>query len=541
MGLVSTKIEILEPTDWAQVAPSQGVLISSAGGIRVRVVFMTKADWTEDNYRLDAPTTEFDTPLAPRVGVHLIFSPNPLPPGPVVVRAEEVTPGSPPAFLGLFCVSDLPESSIVRSDSRRSLRCQKIEFLTHDLNQPDCLRGAKLVKADLTDLDGILGDTALRALERSVLRPVEHHVLSDAQIAAESFWSEDGLNIESMLPRTSWSAPETYLLASPHGLANLSTGFTMPRATAIWADTFTSPWRDYCELVKTASNMVVVNGQLHIADVAVTDVATFPSTAYHFCPAYHYNYGHWMAEALTTLWLMRSQIEAGLITPIAPRLDKWQLESIAAIGIDPDRIKIFDNEYVKCSKVVTHSLFRITSGWDASLTKDQPGPRSRNDHLTTWGWGTSFKDMASDLKQRALGTSTVDAPERIFIDRGGLAHPRQMTNGVELATRLAAKGFAVVHPETLSIREQIALFSNAKVIIGLQGSGFVNTVFAPSGCHVIEIVPDHYLYEHFRWLAGLCGHRYSRFVVRGKHEPGGPLLGAKFEAPIDQLLALLDH
>ncbi|NYG56865.1 glycosyltransferase 61 family protein [Nocardioides perillae] len=85
----------------------------------------------------------------------------------------------------------------------------------------------------------------------------------------------------------------------------------------------------------------------------------------------------------------------------------------------------------------------------------------------------------------------------------------------EQMERLAgAAGFTVVHPETLSVREQVALLRGARVVAGSAGSALHLAVFAEPGTTVVEVgdqrTPDSPLPSQ-RLLDEACGHT-SLFV-----------------------------
>ena len=48
-------------------------------------------------------------------------------------------------------------------------------------------------------------------------------------------------------------------------------------------------------------------------------------------------------------------------------------------------------------------------------------------------------------------------------------------------------GFTIILAEELSFTEQVAIFSNAEIIMGLHGAGLVNMLFMKKNCCVIEI------------------------------------------------------
>lgn len=96
------------------------------------------------------------------------------------------------------------------------------------------------------------------------------------------------------------------------------------------------------------------------------------------------------------------------------------------------------------------------------------------------------------------------------------------------------------------VDEQIDLFSNVKVIGGEIGAGLTNTIFAPEGCAIIEIMPE---IKHSIWIKNLsalsgfdwyCVHagvpaerRTISVVDRVEYN----YLIFSYEAPIDAILA----
>jgi hypothetical protein len=70
---------------------------------------------------------------------------------------------------------------------------------------------------------------------------------------------------------------------------------------------------------------------------------------------------------------------------------------------------------------------------------------------------------------------------------------RQLGNQGALLPLLREAGFTIVQPETLDLTEQIELFSNAAVVLGVIGSGFYNAVWCRPGTRVAMIVNTGYL------------------------------------------------
>lgn len=97
-----------------------------------------------------------------------------------------------------------------------------------------------------------------------------------------------------------------------------------------------------------------------------------------------------------------------------------------------------------------------------------------------------FAECAATINRMIDRTGLVresDTPRRIYIARP--PHAARGITGSERAERLALDhGFTLVRPELLSIPEQIALFRNAREVIGPYGSALHATLFSRPGVRV---------------------------------------------------------
>ena len=89
---------------------------------------------------------------------------------------------------------------------------------------------------------------------------------------------------------------------------------------------------------------------------------------------------------------------------------------------------------------------------------------------------------------------------------------RGIRNETEFYATLTERGFDIVRLETMSLREQIALFSQASFIVGVHGAGFANIVFSPPGAKLIEIMPVGYRMPGYVILASQLGHEYLGYT-----------------------------
>ena len=96
--------------------------------------------------------------------------------------------------------------------------------------------------------------------------------------------------------------------------------------------------------------------------------------------------------------------------------------------------------------------------------------------------------MAQGLtKGLGLQDANDGKPKRlIFIER---AHSRRPVNADEFSAWRRKHGFDDVWLEDMLFAEQIALFRQAKVVLGVHGVGLTNIIHCRSGTLVVEFMP----------------------------------------------------
>lgn len=89
----------------------------------------------------------------------------------------------------------------------------------------------------------------------------------------------------------------------------------------------------------------------------------------------------------------------------------------------------------------------------------------------------------------------------------------RLKNENELETALSALGFTSVSPGEMTLCEQIILFNNADIVVGVHGAGLVNTMFCKEQAKVIEIIPTNYPARYYSDIAKICCLNYRIFAV----------------------------
>jgi capsular polysaccharide biosynthesis protein len=114
------------------------------------------------------------------------------------------------------------------------------------------------------------------------------------------------------------------------------------------------------------------------------------------------------------------------------------------------------------------------------------------------------------LRERLLAKgATAEGPDLLYLSRTGR---RRCLNEAALLERLLPMGFVVVDESKRSISEQIALYRNARVLLGPHGSAFTNMIWARPGATVIEMVPTSFDVVYHRELSASCGHHYTKIT-----------------------------
>ncbi|MFC2176239.1 DUF563 domain-containing protein [Bacteroidota bacterium] len=96
--------------------------------------------------------------------------------------------------------------------------------------------------------------------------------------------------------------------------------------------------------------------------------------------------------------------------------------------------------------------------------------------------------VIKSINKMALGKVKIDKPRNIIISRGQAYH-RRIVNEEAICNLLPKFNFEIVVLEHLSFLEQMNLFANANIILGLHGSGLVNMLFSKNPL-IIEFFPS---------------------------------------------------
>jgi hypothetical protein len=139
------------------------------------------------------------------------------------------------------------------------------------------------------------------------------------------------------------------------------------------------------------------------------------------------------------------------------------------------------------------------------------------------------------LRDRFLGAAApLPFPaEKIYITRRKSS--RSTHQEQEISDLLGARGWTIIEAENYSLREQIALFSQARSICSVHGAALTNLIWCRKGCRVLELCAANFLNGCLEGLAAYLDldYRFLIFDADSQLRPNVDLV--RFSAAIDEL------
>ena len=213
-----------------------------------------------------------------------------------------------------------------------------------------------------------------------------------------------------------------------------------------------------------------------------------------------HNFAHWMFDFL-------------------PKLRMWLEDpALRALPLLVDReLKPFHLEYMKLLGVQANQV--VTIDYPGSVICRQAFfPTVRREQVL--GRPVRTAEQLAFLPRVIPIQAEKDSPRRIYISRRKQSVERQrLVNEEALIPLVEDRGYTIVDLESLSIREQIRLFRGAEEIVSVHGAGLTNTIYAPAGARLVELVSDEFDrgYTPDRWFA-----HSTRLLGQGYRRVAGP-------------------
>lgn len=127
----------------------------------------------------------------------------------------------------------------------------------------------------------------------------------------------------------------------------------------------------------------------------------------------------------------------------------------------------------------------------------------------------TFNIYAFEQFKNSINLVKSNVNTKIYLDRG--KNIRTIENNDEFIEFLTKQNFQIINPNTLKIKEQIQIFSNASVIIGVHGAAFTNIIFCNKNCKIYELKHELMykfdIHKCYSQLASLCNLNYNEIVL----------------------------
>lgn len=210
------------------------------------------------------------------------------------------------------------------------------------------------------------------------------------------------------------------------------------------------------------------------------------------------SYYHWFCDVLPRLANVLHRLPDDtrfIIPPVSP---PWVYESLQRIGIPQERC----TEY---QTVIPWQLENLFYAPPMAMTGD-----------------VEAKSLNWVRSQHVTQLSSTKALSRIYVSRAH-ARCRNVVNEGELIRALEIQDFQVVFAESLTLDEQITMFSNAEAVVAPHGAGLTNILWMCPDTLVIELFEPTTLRRCYWSMSTALSLRYNAHLANsvqtGRIEP----------------------
>lgn len=204
-------------------------------------------------------------------------------------------------------------------------------------------------------------------------------------------------------------------------------------------------------------------------------------------------YGHWLVDILPRLWLLsRLHDLSSIVFVLRAGCPAFASKMLYVAGVPAKNVVYFDPS--------AENLFLRRGIYVSNLRADQTVHPIISSFADWWAGR-----LLARLPKRPSFLGAMGDRKRIFVSRGmwRKPHAHRICINAEVIEEylLRSAGVQIFHPQDLDLPEQVAIFRNAEVLIGEEGSGLHNSIFARDGSHVITLRGP---MNHSLIQSGLC-------------------------------------
>lgn len=224
------------------------------------------------------------------------------------------------------------------------------------------------------------------------------------------------------------------------------------------------------------------------------------------------HFGHFLLETLTNLWAPEALTTSGVVFlesaylktrprerrgMYPPTLGPWQAELMELAGFGSHELLVSRTKPARVERLLVAERPVFLNQW------------VRPEAATLW------RRISEAVGKRDSATKVFLSRSRFNAETGTSATGELRTDSywdALLDSSFARAGYEVVHPEDLSIREQIALVRGAEILAGSSGSALHLSCFAEPGTRVLEVGDLRTGQEPLRTQRAIdaaCGHQVA--------------------------------
>jgi hypothetical protein len=188
------------------------------------------------------------------------------------------------------------------------------------------------------------------------------------------------------------------------------------------------------------------------------------------------NFGHWMIDCLPQVAALATvAADAPLLVPEA--LKGFHYSTLALLGIGRRQLIQWDGAPIASNRVLA---------------------------LESLGLHGGGRPLSALMELRRRVVSTAQGTRLLYFSRrDAKAARRWVVNEPAVEELFKARGFEIVNVAGFPLHEMVRLFSEARVVAGVNGAGLAHIVFSPRGTHVMPLFSDSLI----RWHADEEGTR----------------------------------
>jgi capsular polysaccharide biosynthesis protein len=178
-----------------------------------------------------------------------------------------------------------------------------------------------------------------------------------------------------------------------------------------------------------------------------------------------YNYYHWICESILRLWMVKARNKMILLLP-----DFYQKSDFIMGSLEPFKLqKIYfipEGKSVFVKNLCLPQIKPICDSYHVDELKE-----IRHYYLN---YVNSIKKI------------NINLGEKIYLSRKKAAR-KKVVNESEVEEILGKYDFNTVYNEDYSFLEQVSIYSNAKYLVSIHGSGLTNMLFMKEGSYILEL------------------------------------------------------